>query len=817
MLTLSHMPRWLRLVGWIFRRWLDRVPFAAEDAARLRSLAESGRVIWLVREAGWTDTLVWWWLCRVHDLPRLERVYGFGRRTDHLSLSSIDVPTGALVVLKETQLADRDPIERLVRQVRSDEQAPPVIHLVPLLFIWNARPRSMERSFLDIVLGSRGSSNGLRKLLWMLIGPARTKVVVGEEIKLHEFAAGDRDSPETVARKVRLSVRVFLAREERAVLGPRLVPRRRLLDRALRDPGLRQTLRDFSDETGRSMDDVESEVRRNLDEIAADYNWTAIRLFELALSKVWTRIYEDFQIDLDGLERVRELTKSGPIILVPTHKSHMDYLILSYLFKMNEIPPPHIAAGINLSFFPVGQLFRRCGAFFIRRSFLGDRLYEAAMRTYIRSLLRERYNLEFFIEGTRSRSGKIMPPKFGMLSMAVEALEGFSENCHIVPVAIDYESLVEEASIVKEAAGGEKSKESVGGLLRARKTLGRRYGSVYVRFAEEIDARQALATLRDEGHTGHAAVRRLAYHVLGGMERAVTVTATSLVATAIVVHHKRGIREETLRARVRLLQDAVRRSGAQLSSEFLYGQQLDTDRALDLLLGSRALKVIELQGERVYTVDDEYRMTLDYYKNNTVHFLVDLSFAALSFRLRREDTFESLWEGYALLHALFLEEFHRVYTPPQPDELRAVLAWLVERKFIEEQDGLWRVLEPAEIMAFENVTRNFLESAFIAVVALLEGHNDGTPRGMADWLRHTMEIGDLLYARGDIWRSESRSKVNLQNALNSHRHSGLLVEIVNEGGGRRRRTVWVLANDATAVLSRMRDDLQRILGEVQLN
>jgi glycerol-3-phosphate O-acyltransferase len=651
----------------------------------------------------------------------------------------------------------------------------------------------------------------------MLIGPARTKVVVGEEIKLHEFAAGDRESPETVARKVRLSVRVFLAREERAVLGPRLVPRRRLLDRALRDPSLRQTLRSFSDDTGRSMDDVENEVRRNLDEIAADYNWTAIRLFELALSKVWTRIYEDFQIDLDGLERVRELTKSGPLILVPTHKSHMDYLILSYLFKMNEIPPPHIAAGINLSFFPVGQLFRRCGAFFIRRSFLGDRLYEAAMRTYIRSLLRERYNLEFFIEGTRSRSGKIMPPKFGMLSMAVEALEGFSENCHIVPVAIDYESLVEEASIVKEAAGGEKSKESVGGLLRARKTLGRRYGSVYVRFAEEIDARQALANLRNEGHTGHAAVRRLAYEVLGGMERAVTVTATSLVATAIVVHHKRGIREETLRARVRLLQDAVRRSGAQLSSEFLYGQQLDTDRALELLLGSRALKVIELQGERVYTVDDEYRMTLDYYKNNTVHFLVDLSFAALAFRLRREDTLDSLWDGYSLLHALFLEEFHRVYTPPQRDELRAVLDWLVERRFIEEHDGLWRVLEPAEMMAFENVTRNFLESAFIAVVALLEGHGDGTPRGMADWLRHTMEIGDLLYARGDIWRSESRSKVNLQNALNSHRHSGLLVEVPNEGGGRRRRTVWVLAEEAPAALGRMRDDLQRILGEVQLN
>lgn len=817
MLTLSHMPRWLRLVGWVFRRWLDRVPFSADDAARLRGLAAGGRVIWLVRESGWTDLLVWWWLCRVHDLPRPGRVYGFGRRSGHLSLASIDVPTGALVVLKETQLADRDPIERLVRQVRSDEQASPVIHLVPLLFIWNARPRSMERSFLDIVLGSRGSGNGLRKMLWMLIGPARTKVAVGDEIRLHEFAAEDHDAPETVARKVRLSVRVFLAREERAMLGPRLVPRRRLLDRALRDPGLRSSLRSFADETGRPMDDVEAEVRRNLDEIAADYNWTAIRLFELGLSKVWTRIYEDFQIDLDGLERVRELTKSGPLILVPTHKSHMDYLILSYLFKMNEIPPPHIAAGINLSFFPVGQLFRRCGAFFIRRSFLGDRLYEAAMRTYIRSLLRERYNLEFFIEGTRSRSGKIMPPKFGMLSMVAEALEGLNEQCHIVPVAIDYESLVEEASIVKEAAGGEKSKESVGGLLRARKTLGRRYGSVYVRFAEPLDARAALARLHAEGHHGLEAVRRLAYQVLGGMERVVTVTATSLVATAIVVHHKRGIREETLRARVRLLQEAVRRSGARTSSEFLYGQQLATDRALELLLGSRALRVIELQGERVYTVDDEYRMTLDYYKNNTVHFLVDLSFAALAFRLRREDTFESLWEGYSLLHALFLEEFHRVYTPPQREELAAALAWLAERNFVREQGDTWRVLEPAEMMAFENVTRNFLESAFIAVVALLEGHDDGTPRGMADWLRHTMEIGDLLYARGDIWRSESRSKVNLQNALNSHRHSGVLTEAPAEGGGRRKRSVWMLGEGAPEILRRMRDDLQRILGEDQLN
>lgn len=812
------MPGWLRLVGWLLRRWLDRVPLAAEDVARLRGLAAQGRIVWLVRETGWLDYLVWWWLCRAHDLPRPERVYGFGRRADPLSITSIDVPTGSLVVLQNTQREDRDPVARLVRQVRSEEQAPPAIFLVPLSLVWNLKPRSMERSLLEILLGSRDSGSGLRKLLWLAIGPARTRVAVAEEIRLHEYAREDRKSPETIARKVRLSVRIFLAREERALLGPRLSPRRRLLERALRDPALRKTLRDVSDDTGRTADDVEREAHGNLDEIAADYNWTAIRLFEFALSKIWTRIYEDFQIDLDGLERVREAAKTGPVVLLPTHKSHMDYLIMSYLFKINDIPPPHIAAGINLSFFPVGQLFRRCGAFFIRRSFLGDRLYEAAMRAYIRVLLREHYNLEFFIEGTRSRSGKIMPPKFGMLSMVMEALDGFSDStCHFVPVAIDYESLVEEASLVKEAAGGEKSKESVGGLLKARDTLGKRYGSVYVRFDDMIDAKAMIAELAEQGITGHAAVRRAGYRILDGMQRAVTVTATSLVATAIAVHHKRGIREETLRKRVRLLQDAVRRSGAHLSSDFLYGQQMDTSRALDLLLRSRALRVIELQGDRVYTVDDEYRMTLDYYKNNTVHFLADLSFAALAFRLRREDTFEALWEGYSLLHALFLEEFHRVYSPPDRDELRRALDWFAEREFVREQDGVWRVLEPAEMMAFENLTRNFLESGFIAVIALLEGQDEGTPRTIADWLKYTMEIGDLLYARGDIWRSESRSKVNLQNALGSFRHSGILVEAPVDPGARRRRAAWTLGPTAREELLRHRDALQQILGEVQLN
>src|SRR5258708_38704363 len=165
-------------------------------------------------------------------------------------------------------------------------------------------------------------------------------------------------------------------------------------------------------------------------------------------------------VDREGLERGGGATKEGCAILLPSHKSHIDYLVLSYVFNDENIQLPLIAAGDNLSFFPLGPIFRRAGAFFIRRSFGGDRLYGSVVDAYIRRVIREGYSIEFFLEGGRSRTGKLLPPKLGLLNMVVEAaLAVPNKEVFFVPVSIGYERLGEGRAYVRELTGGEKTKE----------------------------------------------------------------------------------------------------------------------------------------------------------------------------------------------------------------------------------------------------------------------------------------------------------------------------------------------------------------------
>ncbi len=806
MTVAAEIPRGVRFLAFVLRPWLNRVPLPADGLDRIREANNDGKVVYLMRSESWLDYLAWQSICRRARVP--EPVFA--------NSNTQVVPNGAHLRLRSPEQGEFDPLEQLVREA-GDGGAAQHIHLFPIAPLWNVQPRSIEKSLFEIIFGPRDSAGLFRRAVWLLLRARNAKFVVAKRVVLHEFVGESKDPAPVLTRKIRLSVRYHLAGEEKGTLGPRLLRRRRLMDRVLRDKTLTAVMRDVAAEQGRAVTDVQADVEKILDEIAADYRWSYVRFLEFVLSRFWRRMYDDFQIDLEGMERVRELARTDPVLLVPAHRSHMDYLVISYFFKINNIVTPHIAAGINLSFFPLGYIFRRCGAFFLRRSFVGDRLYESTLKTYIKILLREQYNIEFFIEGTRSRSGKIMQPKFGMLSMIMDAHDEMSGDVQIVPVSIDYESLVEEASMVREAQGGKKKSESVGGLIKARQTLNKKYGTVYLKFGDSFTLGEVREKFKDS--EPRKQVRQVAYEILEAIQQSVTVTSTSLVAASIVVHHKRGIRRPVLLERIQLIQEAVQRKGGFLASDFPTGS-LDPDRALALLIRNKVVRLIEIQGETVYSVDDNSRMALDYYKNAMIHFLVNTSFACLAFRVSREDTLDSLWQGYHGLHEIFVEEFHTVNRRPAIEDLRAELDWLSQKGFLTQDGDTWRVQDPVAIMAFENVTRNFLESAYIAIMTLLESGDPEQARDLKEWTQLTMDMGDLLYARGDIWRIESRNAINLQNALSSFRHSGLLVETDFPIGVRRRRgqkPPFRISENGVARLNMMRDLLAEILQETQLN
>src|SRR5207244_5515889 len=180
------------------------------------------------------------------------------------------------------------------------------------------------------------------------------------------------------------------------------------------------------------------------------------------------------------LDRVADRIREHSVVLVPCHRSHFDYLILSYIFHSEFLSPPHIAAGINLSFFPLGMLFRGAGAFFIRRSFGDNEIYKAVFREYLTYLIRDGYTQEFFIEGGRSRTGKILTPKLGMLSAIVNSfVGGVRRDLYLVPISIHYGRIPEEEAYRREVSGEQKEPESLGTLIRARSVLKLHHGTVY--------------------------------------------------------------------------------------------------------------------------------------------------------------------------------------------------------------------------------------------------------------------------------------------------------------------------------------------------
>jgi len=198
-------------------------------------------------------------------------------------------------------------------------------------------------------------------------------------------------------------------------------------------------------------------------------------------------------IDYKGLDRIRRVSKKGPLILVPCHKSHLDYLIISWVFLNNKIPCPLIAAGKNLSFWPLGPIFRGGGAFFLRRTFKGEVLYTKIFAAYIKKILTEGFHIEFFIEGGRSRTGKLLTPKIGFLSLLIDAfIENNWDDMTFVPIYIGYDRVLEEKAYIHEMEGGKKSPENLKNVIKARKFLKKKYGKIYLNFHKPFSLKNYL-------------------------------------------------------------------------------------------------------------------------------------------------------------------------------------------------------------------------------------------------------------------------------------------------------------------------------------
>ncbi len=671
----------------------DAVSFPEERVAELRGLAHQGALVYVMRSAGALNYAYFAHAYASRDLPVPQMVHGLGEGPlaklsgiesgDAQAIAdSVERGSSVLLFLRQPGLfgsrhgsaPGEDPFPALVKLARERDRR---IFLVPQILVWERHPGKLKPGIGSLVVGSPDSPSSWRTAGAFLYNFRHAFAKVGTPIDLGRFCREEGETPSLlIARKVRGALWQHLASETRAVVGPQLKAPDRVIEEVLRDRVLRGTLDRLADEGEGTPEALAAEASKSLHEIAAAYSPTAVEVIKPAFDLVVNRIYDGIELDKQGLERIQRAISQSAVILCPSHKSHVDYLILSKILYDAGMNPPHVAAGVNLSFFPLGTLFRAAGAFFLRRTFKGDRVYAATFRAYVKRLMRDRFTQEFFIEGGRSRTGKLLSPKLGLLSMEVDAwLEGASEDVAFVPIAIDYEQIVEAGAYAQEAAGGEKKKENLGGLLRTPKVLTSRYGRIYLQVDEPVSLKAFFEERGIDPHHHTEQQRRelvqvLAHRIVYGIARAATITPAALVSAAVLADRRRGISRLEAKERIGFLRRFCERTGARLSRVLLGapsdpGLEGPIREAAQLLQREGCLREMTTSGEVYFVADPEHRLQLSFYKNNLLHPLVPASLCAaalLSFR-DRAPTSAELRERTRWLSRLFKREFvYRVGT-----------------------------------------------------------------------------------------------------------------------------------------------------------
>jgi glycerol-3-phosphate O-acyltransferase len=679
------------------------------------------------------------------------------------------------------ETAGPDPMDALLEAQRQSDRD---IQVVPVVVIWKRRPRAARSEVERFVLGAEDEPGPLQKLAIVASRSNEAIVQAGQPVNMRELLERLEDEPpRRQARAARLLLRRYLWRETHTIRGPRIRPYRWVRRNVLSSPEVKEVVRVEAAETGRPPSVVLSQVERMLDKMSARMSFPFVRFADHFCRLLFTRIFNGVDMRPEDAERVREALRSGTPIIVPCHRSHLDYILISWVFWQNDLHIPHVCAGDNLSFWPLGPLLRRVGGFFIKRSFKGERLFPVVFERYMRQLIRDGFPIEFYLEGGRSRTGKLLPARHGVLSMVLDAASNLRRDRDVtfLPMSICYEQIAEAGAYARELGGEEKQIEDIGQVVRAGRVLRQRYGKVYLRVGEPLSAREIFAqqstdwselTREQRREALHQTGERLMYRIAERM----IVLPTGLLATVLLAQSRPVLRSDEIQPRATRFLALLERKGAPTCNRDLLSEAVLV-KALARFLRSRTVQRADKDGVRRIRVVPQGRISLEYYKNATIHFLAPASLLAACVRsaLRQGgfDLAEILSQFQTLI---FILRYELPFDPEASmDDLgAAALEDLVEYGAIESaSDGTWKVSNAAWLDELAELTRNFVESYHLvlrAVGALRE--RDATRR---DFVKQMQAWGRPRLGADELLRPEALSMVNLKNAWKAFREDGIVV------------------------------------------
>lgn len=595
--------------------------------------------------------------------------------------------------------------------------------------------------------------------------PSRARIVAGEPAKVSELRRQWQEktvgeSPADFARFVLRRANLAVERIELRLLGPEYKSPRLITDELMASNRFMDGLTSIP---GASPEKAEV----MLNELATGWSRFSVDLIPNLGRAIFSRGF-DPRIDYDQaeIESMRSALEDHPAVLLWSHRSYLDGVIVPVAMQENKLPPAHTFAGINLSFGFMGPLMRRSGVIFLRRK-LDDPLYKYVLRQFVGYIVEKRFNLSWSIEGTRSRTGKMLPPKLGLLSYVADAyLDGRSEDILLQPVSISFDQLHETTEYAAYARGGEKVAESAEWLYKFIKAQGERnYGKIYVRFPAAVSMRQYLGEpggiTAEDPAAKRLAMQKMAIEVCWRIQRATPISASSLVSAVLLATRGRAL---TLRQLHHTLQDSLdyleRKRTPMTNSALRLHSTEGVRAAVDALSNGHPVTRVDGGHEPVWRIAPEHEHEAAFYRNSLIHAFLETSIVELALvhaaRAAEGERVDAFWAQAMRLRSLLKFDFYFADSATFRANIAEELEWNHdwEAQLAAGPDAVDELLRAKRPLMSNAMLRPFFEAYEIVADVLCDAPAD---IGDAELNKLALGVGSQYAAQGLISSNESVS------------------------------------------------------------
>lgn len=658
------------------------------------------------------------------------------------------------------------------------------VYFAPLRLVWNTKERGDAYSIRDLIFGTRGNPGSIRQL-FRSKSESAFQVIEAQGAWLSELEVRQQRKSGSIRLSDYIAKSALLAldKEERRIKGASYKVPRMLTEEVLGKPEFREFAVDYASRSDMSADSINEYARKCLKEMAATPSPRGLDLAAALGRTMYTRGFER-KIDFheEDLARIRELTENSPVAFLFTHKSHIDGFLLISLFRDLNFPPIHTFGGINMGFVGLGTLLRKAGAIFIRRTFRNDEVYKAVFRSYIDYLGEKRFPIMWALEGTRSRTGKLMPPRYGLINYVVSAYQrDDSPDLVLMPISIVYDQVPEVGDYEQLQSGGEKRPESASWFMQYISGLKMPHGKIHVRFGQGLKISDYLKIDSKSTGVDRTALQKMAFDLAVDTNRSTPPTVNSLITYVLLEHGQRAVTLNELAEQISALIRRIKMLGFQVTDDV---ESLDHEKLSAAMHKLRATGVIEIHDDgidHVFRIKPDKGRRAAYYRNGLIHCFISVAIGEVALLAVRTagDAAEQEFRAEALkirdlMKFEFFFEPSEVFLRQITDQFDLISpAW--RTLLWGGREGVEELIREFELLLGHGSLRPFFEAylVFARALMLVPARE---PIHQKPLFEKCLALGKQRILQQRIHSEESISSAYFENALRIAEIKGLLDE-----------------------------------------